>query len=1080
MLGMSETFYDESGWHDISDLHRRVRKKLERFIEEYKNGVPHLGNEWRMPMLVAPYGSGKTTLMRYLVRFCWRKLRVPALLVNLSDIVSYLKEHDLHIHADKLAEVVEEFFGHSLDLLASKLGGEGLPSYLAPYGRKIDEYLLPKGDIIDIIKRFKRGEEIGVLFIDEIEESYNDLKKYVGHRTSPFRGLAEKIRTHDAKIFTILAFGPSTALRESASGPSWRMERVEIPFADKSFTLSVLKRFMKTSLPPDVLELLANSIWWMSKGRVAWIYKIVRESVFQQIIATLNDPDALRRTIMDAPTLSDEIIEGVPLMDKAFFNKLLDGYREYKKLLLLSSILIGPIPESILKSLHAGRFNLAYLPERLFVIGREVVRLEDVVRAFREVLESELESKDLERALSILEKILNAWSRRGLMIYDSKALEELKNIASDYAFDICADNPEIGDTLAKVRVGALNISSTRGEERYVALRPSLVVQIYPPIVLLPLIGLVRSEKLSRENLWGHLLRITLDDVEELAEKLANIIGLDLSSIENRPLILFLPSAIRVVRAEDQIYECLRRWKRPLLIVVVGGTHEENERLARELRKRNPLIFETVASILPLIDRASLYALSLIYNIKRNYNFEELTPVERRIFKWYNEYLRFEIGNAIQELVRSKYKGRSFYFDRLLENSHEIIGLLSRRRGSGVGKQQAHMFYLNAAFPRNIDILAEILEKLNEIRRELKEFLQILSSEGRAIVSRNREAPEEELVIEDPSKLVDELVFQKIKMLTDRSGISFVNNVKKLHDSLSRDLRDEHIDSISKLILDELPDVLLMKDFYNLIWTSVGRIEWLMGQSAPEVAFAIFSEILRRRCDVKVFISRDVEYWFDNELRKISQRSLADILRSLREVDSELRQRYGLKFLDCYNIDKLSNSLNALIDSLSKLRRHGDTIKKIIEDSKCPSLSKCLLYLTLWEGLKSSDGKVKSDGILNLFTSNIVSIYNYVDWLRSVLDKICGNLRKLSDLEDELKDMLMVEKLKEAIINDLRFTVEKGTLYDLCVNLEFICKEVEKLKDFHEKYKYRIGKARSMAASILEKAQRLLMEEVPGR
>jgi len=1077
---MQETFRDESGWCDLTDLHREVREKLEHFIIDYKNGIPYVGNEWRMPVLVAPYGSGKTALIRYLVRFCWRELRVPAILANLSDLVSFLENKKMRIHADMLADVVEEFFRSELDRLESMLNkGEELPKYLVPHNKNIDEYLLPKSEILNIIKRFKEGKEIGVLFIDEVEEAYKDFKEYVSYETVPFRGLADKIAQHEAKVFTVLAFGPSATLRECMSGPSWRMVRVEIPFVSKDHALRLLERHVNYSSSPDnlkplvndVLELLANSVWWMSKGRVAWIYKIINEGVTQRIVDALNNSNALRQAINDASTLSDEIIEGIPLMDKASFNKLLDDFRDFETLLLLSSVLVGPISESMLEALfHIDKSKLAFLNTKLFAVGRDVVHVKDVIKAFRKVLESELEGKYLEEALSILEKILAAWSRKGFVIYDRKALEELKNTASDYAFDIYADNPVIGDTLAKVVVDALDITPTRGEELHVALRLSFVAQIYPPLVLLPLIGLVKSEKISREELQKYLLNVKTNEMRKLAEMLIKIVGLEVKE-SKKYSVLFLPSTMDVKSAEDRVYECLRKWNHPLLVVVVGGTYEENEKLARLLRDRNKLIFETEVSTLPLIDRASLYVLSLLYNIGKGYNFSELTPIEEKIFKWYNEHLKFELGNAIYEL-ESKYKNRSLYFDYLLQNSREKIESLSKSRGKVVGEQQARMLYLNAAFPHNIYVITEILEKLNEIKQAIREFLRIWSEENRAMVNRGK-GGNEELFAKEPSELVEEL-FEDIKMLTERGAISFVKSIKDLCDSLHRDLTNEHLDCITKLVLSNLPNRLSMNDFYNLVWEGEYWIEQLMGRSSPEVAFTILSEILKRKCNLEIFIPGDIESQFIRLRISTSQR-LIEIAKDLNQVNKELNRLFGLEFPDYHNVKKLNNSLNILIEKFNKLIEYKNVIKKVIDHSECPALSKLLLHVVLYEGLKDKSGKKKSDGILSIFASNIENICKYLDQLRSILDNIRGYLRKLDDLEDE--DIPMIDKLKEAIINDLRFAIEeKGTLYDLCDSLESISKEIDVLKNIHEEYRSKAEEVRKLSKSILEKVRLLFAEE----
>ncbi|HIP85444.1 MAG TPA: hypothetical protein EYH17_02220, partial [Pyrodictium sp.] len=51
-----------SGWCDYSEEHARLRRVLEQMVEEYVRGS---SKEYWLPVVVAPYGSGKTALLRH-------------------------------------------------------------------------------------------------------------------------------------------------------------------------------------------------------------------------------------------------------------------------------------------------------------------------------------------------------------------------------------------------------------------------------------------------------------------------------------------------------------------------------------------------------------------------------------------------------------------------------------------------------------------------------------------------------------------------------------------------------------------------------------------------------------------------------------------------------------------------------------------------------------------------------------------------------------------------------------------------------------------------------------------------------
>ncbi|HIQ23707.1 MAG TPA: hypothetical protein EYH50_01500, partial [Pyrodictium delaneyi] len=221
----------ETGWCDLSEEHRRIRTELEELITSYVKGN---ATEYWMSVVVAPYGSGKTTLLRHLEHFV-ESIGAKALRVELADIVEYIVERYGSIHESELPKILEEYAKEKLGEASSAV----------------------------------------VLLVDEVEESYDLLRGIVEYETSPFRGVAEAIRTHSTSVYVVLAFGPSSTLKEAVFGPvAWRSRVFTLPLLPKP----VIERMVSEALGgefPEASSLLANMVWWASKGRIAWARMLV-------------------------------------------------------------------------------------------------------------------------------------------------------------------------------------------------------------------------------------------------------------------------------------------------------------------------------------------------------------------------------------------------------------------------------------------------------------------------------------------------------------------------------------------------------------------------------------------------------------------------------------------------------------------------------------------------------------------------------------------------------------------------------------------------------------------------------------
>jgi len=574
----------------------------------------------------------------------------------------------------------------------------------------------------------------------------------------------------------------------------------------------------------------------------------------------------------------------------------------------------------------------------------------------------------------------------------------------------------------------------------------------------PLLGLAKARGLSKERLQEYLQRVQLDKLEDLSERLFEM--LDLKE-EKLPLLILISSKMKLKEAERRIYECFRRNKRPLL-VVIAGDYEENEKLKKSLENSSRLLFNTIAYALPLTDRASLYALSLAYNILEGYNFENLTPVERRIFNWYNTYLQYEIINAIYAL-NMRYRHRGSDFIDSLKNSRGIIKDLERMRGKQVGSQQARMLYLNAAFPLNIEFLTEILVKLKEVRDALRRFLQVLSQEGAAKINVGMDSCEELKLEVD--RVVDDVVFKNIRMLTEEPAIRFCRLVRELYDRVKEDVGVDQIERLGQLVLGDVPDRITIDEFYRLIWNGVNRIEQVIGINYPEISFTILSGIFKERSGMGIsFHTPDMMHRF-YEITTISH-LLGKIIETLNELNEKFK-KYDIDLSTNRHIQVMVESLRDLTSKVSELSNYSNKISEA--RGNYLNIPSCLLRIALFEGLRS-DRRVKSEGILHTFISNMRELNEYIGWLRTTLEHIIGNLEAMSNRAETLQ----MKELTKALRKDLSEVLEKrGTLCDLCRQTDYMLRNVEKLARLYEECSDKYRELRERGERIVERLRILL-------
>jgi energy-coupling factor transporter ATP-binding protein EcfA2 len=586
----------ESGWCDYSSEHRRVREEAERLIENYVKGG---SDEYWMTVIVAPYGSGKSTLLKHLHFFSERKLNARASIVEFADIVNYIVEHYGTIHESALPNIVEEY----------------------------------------VRERFGEWRGVFVLLIDEIEESYDLFRGVIEHETSPLRGLAEAVRTHRLRVYPVLAFGPSSTLKEAVFGPvAWRSRVLTIPLIPKPVIAALLG-----VKEPRLRQLVANTIWWASKGRAAWVNMLVEQLADRLVSAARQGPEKLEALLLSEELLTREILEGVPLFDRSGYRDI-KRFVENKKLLPYLSAFVGPLPVKLLEEW----LGEPIVPEAGPVYGftRSFIDADELVGEASAWMERIARSRgapgtSVEHAITALEHVVYAWSLDGKLPYDMQALRELFSIAADLAREIYGDDPESAQLIESLNPDLVAPEVIRGE--IVAyIRPSMLSRIYPTATSNPLLGCARRAGAAQ----------VVNVVESLApEELVSYSG-EVARLPGVDEILAKHGA-RLVVAPLRLLPALRESlcnSRSILLVIDAREEASTRGLPQWLQVLGKAGIVAAATV---GQRLSMFLYSMLYDLAISTptcSLERLEPRDRRLLGLYGDNVKTLILDALHSLT----------------------------------------------------------------------------------------------------------------------------------------------------------------------------------------------------------------------------------------------------------------------------------------------------------------------------------------------------------------------------------------------------------------------------------------------
>lgn len=798
----------------LADLEKRVLETVTGYAEERCPG------ECQPIAIVAPYGSGKSEFAKHLCHEGWSR-GIPVLIVNLSDIDSHLelymrKRRLKHIKGDDLTSIVEEFVKQRL--------------------LNLKEIAKANEDVTKVIDNYLSGRTKGVLIIDEIEETFEEFKKKIKYETTPWRRLFDDMINRKTSFALILLYGPSSALSESIRRSGlWRARVESIPLMNPDSITELLKSVKDSQYK----KLLANTLFWLGKGRIGLIMNTINnrvvDGVFENIEKAKSDRNYLNRIeslyqlAHQQTLLVQEIVENVPLMDVRSYMKHLNetSTTTERNLLKILVALVGPIPARKLGELidlkPIGGVKLSKVVRSRYYIPKS--KLVDVITEFAEdLLTGErsvltVEDKvDLEHLRHIVDAVYDAWSYNDVILisrqedgFGTEPLKRLKDAASAIALEMYREN--VANILNKIDIERV-IEKLRNDgyilelhdDEYYSIHPAVILDVYPPIMVRPLISC------SKNVHEGALLRVVRDYVkanlgrasdELLNEILRHIQDGSLDKVRNRFRIYLLVNSQMVQVIGERIIEDIMksyspRGEVPVSIIVPLSL---SDRELATIKSTATQVLEHLVKVglvaIPDVDlKLSLFLHSIIYCLENcRDDLVSLKPHDRFIAAQYaNAFAKAVLleGLKVATEMSSTFMSE---ISKELESIKDKTRQLLQGRGREVGSEQAKYFWIVASLPKDSEgdllkgsfrDLLELLEKLDEASRHLAGKLQVVSQTTSLSTQSFRDA-----------------LFKEISLLTDKRAQNYYQKTLELHKILDEIVSSRQSYSVFKRLVNEL-------------------------------------------------------------------------------------------------------------------------------------------------------------------------------------------------------------------------------------------------------------------------------------
>ena len=240
-------------WQAHTDDHKRELGRAEESFDAFKTG------ETVDPLaIVGAFRSGKTQLMYHLFDRSWNQ-DIPAFYVG--DPGSMLEEFE-QSEIQQLDDWIESRIDEQLDAYA-KGDAEGVDWF-----PNVDS--ASKQEFVDSRPEFESSSDVKktALFFDEVEQSY---RAFISVMDKDDDNPLRKINDSLQDSIKVWSFGMISAFEFIGEADWGRMKEIRIP------PLSVEQvRNMLIDRRPEA-AFLANTIWWLARGRTGLIIKLVDE-----------------------------------------------------------------------------------------------------------------------------------------------------------------------------------------------------------------------------------------------------------------------------------------------------------------------------------------------------------------------------------------------------------------------------------------------------------------------------------------------------------------------------------------------------------------------------------------------------------------------------------------------------------------------------------------------------------------------------------------------------------------------------------------------------------------------------------
>ena len=1022
-------------WEDLSPSHEMIRKTAQEKIIGYavsKEGVKPL-------VIVALYGSGKSTLLSYLEKFSWER-GIPAFYItHLSYFIDYLEtalreERKRTINESTLPRYLERYFEEKI----------GDPGYLEEVSKRTG---LPIEKLEEAVRNYFNGTVRGAVFIDEIEESFGKLKDIVTAETSPFRALFDKVTKGESKFYVIMAFGPSSALAEATHlAAGWRSETVSIPLVGSEKLRELLKN-EDLNLSTDEEELLANTIWWLSKGRYGWALMLIGAGVPRSIINNLRR--VREYPLMTFPAdetvienLRKQIVVNVPLLSQEKYERIISKLRniEEKKLFSVLSVLVGPVPKEVLE-------NYGVTPpkkklSRVFVKTTKFVSKNAVIGKISDLFSKEANEETLTYLKDYVDKVFTAWSLEDklplitneyndiLVAPYQKLLEVAANIALEsYRPDVLGliEQIDIGEVLRDVMSETPPISDTM----HYAINPEFLIEIYPPAVIRPLIAC--SKERARE------LRSFLGDLDPskdaaIIKKAVNFLANQIGG--NKPLGNF-----DIIMVTNRDYRTVKSLKKLILsnidresysiIIPVSTDSKDLERVKEEIKKelKNYIKLGLVGVSDTIGVITSQFLAGLLFSVA---NCRE----ELENLKSTDKYIVAQASKKIAELISSAVQSIYSGLDRAsreigLDEIRQISEKLREKKGREIGSRQADYFLLvPLAGEKVVGALGNVIDELSGLREDVEQTNSILSrlfgNEFQDIVQ-----------VKD--------IFRDISLLSrKKESRNYLDLSKKLYDTITDKIRSSdiwkalyevtrdlvklagkqgEINDIRKA-LNEISRKLNILRIGNDSWTFV-----LAGIALSEASRD--TDLIEPNTELCRQVNRELEL-IRADLEKLVVKRITDLTDALRELNIEPNMPF-------------MRAVEELKENIKLIQKHIDNIKnKALYGEPSNRFSAAI------------HSKLICELILHTLVKNMKD--NFIPRIHRItrtIDNIIGYLNEISDTVDSLPES--IKKSVSAIVrDDLKYILRSESLSSIVTGLENyrhpLSRLANKITELHTKIK----------------------------